>query len=255
MLKAVIFDLDGVLIDSEPLMRYAFERAYRQVIGSGTPPIESYLEHMGESFPHIMKHLGLPLTMWEPYKQLCRENIGRIRLFPQSRLLLAGLRTLRLRLAVLTGKDRGRTLHTLEHFSLLHYFDAVVASDQLRHPKPHPEGLLHTLGLLGHAPHEAVMIGDAVSDILCAQRAGVRAVAVTWGIKPELVQTNCRPDHAVHDWESLTSLLLSLVRSGASAATVASPVLGPAGAVVEAVVEASGLLARRGESGAQLDEH
>ncbi|HEX8720253.1 MAG TPA: HAD-IA family hydrolase [Pyrinomonadaceae bacterium] len=254
MLKAVIFDLDGVLIDSEPLMRYAFERAYRHVIGSGTPPIESYLEHMGESFPRIMQHLGLPLTMWEPYRQLCRENIGRIQLFPQSRLLLAGLRTLRLKLAVLTGKDRERTLHTLEHFGLLHYFDAVVASDQLRQPKPHPEGVLHALDLLGRAPHEAVMIGDAVSDILCAQRAGVRAVAVTWGIKPELVQTNCRPDHVVHDWESLTALLLSLVRGVASSAAVtagASPLIGQAGAVVEA----PGLLARRGEAGVRLDEH
>lgn len=257
MLKAVIFDLDGVLIDSEPLMRYAFERAYRLVIGSGTPPIESYLEHMGESFPHIMQHLGLPLTMWEPYKQLCRENIELIEQFPQSRLLLAGLRTLRLKLAVLTGKDRERTLHTLEHFRLLQYFDAVVASDQLQRPKPHPEGILHTLDLLRLAPHEALMIGDAVSDILCAQRAGVRAVAVTWGIKPELVQTRCRPDHIVHDWESLTSLLLSLVRAGAAAEATAraTPVLRQAGAVVEAVVEASGLLGRRSETGAQPDEH
>ncbi len=47
MLKAIIFDLDGVLIDSEPLMRLAFETAYRQVLGEGEPPIEAYLEHMG----------------------------------------------------------------------------------------------------------------------------------------------------------------------------------------------------------------
>ena len=44
MLQAIIFDLDGVLIDSEPLMRFAFAASYRQVIGAGEPPIEAYLE-------------------------------------------------------------------------------------------------------------------------------------------------------------------------------------------------------------------
>jgi AHBA synthesis associated protein len=253
MLKAVIFDLDGVLIDSEPLMRYAFDRAYRLVIGSGVPPIESYLEHMGESFPHIMRRLGLPLTMWEPYKQICRENLDRVEIFPESRLLLAGLRTFRLKLAVLTGKDRARTLETLEHCNLLHYFDAVVASDQLGQPKPHPEGIIHTLNLLGRAPHEAVMIGDAVSDIVCAKRAGVRAVAVTWGIKPELVQTKCRPDHVVHDWPSLTSLLFSLIHAGAPAVTRVTEVV-PSLRSADVIVEAPAVLAMSGEMGAQLDE-
>lgn len=249
MLKAVIFDLDGVLIDSEPLMRFAFARTYRLVMGGGTPPIESYLEHMGESFPQIMRHLGLPLTMWEPYKQICRENIDRIEIFPESRYLLAGLRTLRVKLAVLTGKDRERTLQTLEHFDLLHYFDVVVASDQLRQPKPHPEGILYTLDMLSRAPREAVMIGDSVSDILCAQRAGVRAVAVTWGIKPELVQTKCQPDHIVHDWPSLTSLLLSLVQVGAPAVTRKTEVV-PGLLQAEVAVEAPVVLMPSGEGGA-----
>ena len=210
MLKAVIFDLDGVLVDSEPLMRYAFERAYRHVIGEGHPPIERYLEHMGESFPHIMRHLGLPLTLWEPYRRLCQENLDRVKVFAGSRALLERLGSLGLRLAVLTGKDRARALQTMEHGDLLGYFDEVVASDQLQHPKPHPEGIFRALRSLDCAPHEAVMIGDAVSDILCAERAGVLSVAVTWGIKPERVQTLCQPDFIVHDWEALTDTLLGL---------------------------------------------
>jgi 3-amino-5-hydroxybenzoic acid synthesis related protein len=210
MLHAIVFDLDGVLIDSEPLMRFAFAESYRQVFGAGTAPIEAYLEHMGESFPGIMDQLGLPYTLWEPYRELCQKHIDRIALFAGCRALLEWGALRNLKMAILTGKDCGRTQQILKHFELDHYFNVVVASDQLRCPKPHPEGMLRTLRLLGCPAEGAVMIGDAVSDIVCAQRAGVRAIAVTWGIKPQRVQTLCRPDHIVHDWEALTELLCEL---------------------------------------------
>lgn len=216
-LKAIVFDLDGVLIDSEPLMRFAFEVSYRRIMGDGPPPIEAYLEHMGESFPRIMDQLGLPHTLWQPYRELCQQHIDRIELFPRSRELLEWATSMRLQMAILTGKDRVRTLQILEHFDLAHFFRAVLASDQLQRPKPDPEGMLRSLELLGCAAEEAVMIGDSVSDILCAQRCGVAAVAVTWGIKPTRVQTLCRPDYVVHEWEELFGLLRRLCRTPADA--------------------------------------
>jgi 3-amino-5-hydroxybenzoic acid synthesis related protein len=221
MLKAVIFDLDGVIIDSEPLMRLAFETVYQQVIGSSTPPTERFLEHMGESFPRIMDRLGLPHSLWEPYRELCQKNINRIRVFPQSRELLERLIALDLNLALLTGKDRLRTFQILDHFGLTDFFDEVVSSDQLYFPKPNPEGLFRALHLLDRRADEAVMVGDAVNDIVCAQQAGVTAVAVTWGIKPERVQTLCAPDYIVHDWDSLYQVLHNLFhdRRGAEIVT------------------------------------
>jgi 3-amino-5-hydroxybenzoic acid synthesis related protein len=215
MLKAVIFDFDGVLINSEPLMRFAFDKCYREVIGVGEPPTESYLDHMGESFPQIMKHLGLPISLWEPYKKICQENLHLITLFAEARTLLSKLQG-EVKLALLTGKDRARTLQTLEHFDLRQFFESVVASDQLRFPKPHPEGIHRTLDMLQVKPGQAVMIGDSVSDVQCAQQAGVISIAVTWGIKPERVQTLCNPDYLVHDWGALGQVLTEL-RAGKDA--------------------------------------
>lgn len=214
MLKAVIFDFDGVLIDSEPLMRLAFADSYRRVVGDGPPPVEAYLEHMGESFPRIMDRLNLPHALWEPYKEFSRQNIARIKLFPGSREMLDWNRTASLKSGLLTGKDRGRTLQLLEHFGLREFFEVVIASDELNQPKPHPEGVLRMLGELGCAPSQAVMVGDGVNDIVCAQEAGVRAVAITWGTKPERVQTLCRPDYVAHDWEALRRILEGLSADG-----------------------------------------
>jgi len=215
MLRAIVFDLDGVLIDSEPLMRFAFEATYREVIGPGPVPIEAYLEHMGESFPHIMDHLGLPHTLWEPYRRLCQEHIDRITLFPETWNILDWAHTHGLKLAILTGKDHARTIQILDHFGLSSRFQAVVSSDQLQCPKPHPEGLQRALALLRCAPQESVMVGDSTSDVLCAQRAGIAAIAVTWGIKPERVQTLCQPDYLVHTWAELLRVLETLRRTHA----------------------------------------
>lgn len=210
MLRTIIFDLDGVLIDSEPLMRSAFEVSYRSVIGEGTPPVEDYLEHMGESFPNIMNRLGLPHTLWQPYHEFCQRHLDEITLFPNSLDVLEWARARGFKLGLLTGKDRLRTLQILDHFGLQHYFQVVVASDQLIHPKPHPEGIMCVLKSLASEPEQAVMIGDAVNDIVAAQQASVRAIAVTWGIKPDRVLSLCQPDFIVHDWESLLRVLEKL---------------------------------------------
>jgi len=170
---------------------------------------------MGESFPNIMDRLGLPRSLWQPFREICEANVGRIKIFPEATALLEAAHSLNLKLAIVTGKDRVRTLQILNHFRLHHFFDAVVASDQVKHSKPHPEGILNALELMECGVEEVVMVGDGVNDILCAQAAGVTTIAVTWGIKPERVQTLCRPDCIVHDWKSLLQRIIQLKEQGA----------------------------------------
>ena len=194
-------------------MRFAFAESYRQVIGEGSPPIEEYLNHMGKSFIHIMDCLGLPHSLWQPFREISQNNLEMIQLFSGTQPLLQRLSDYNVQLAILTGKDSYRTGKILDYFGITHFFDYVLASDQLNYPKPNPEGMFRILNTLDSAPQEAVMIGDAVSDILCAQQALVIAVGVTWGIKPERIQTLCQPDYLVNDWGQLEHLLIGMLES------------------------------------------
>ena len=202
-----MLDLDGVLADSEALIRYAFERSFHETVGRGAPPTERFLMHMGEHFPDIMAALDLPPTLWHRFRTISTEERGRVRTFAGAIPFLLELRAMNLRVGILTGKDRERTMEVLRHLDLLTLVDAVVAGDDTARAKPDPAAMRRVLELLEVPPARALMIGDSVTDVLCARRAGVRSVGVTWGICPERMRDVCQPDHLVDTWPALLDIV------------------------------------------------
>src|SRR5207248_1901097 len=85
------------------------------------------------------------------------------------------------RLGVVTAKRRATVGLAFRVLPLAHLFDAVVASDDVERNKPHPDGILRALELLGATPEEAAYVGDSPYDVEAARRAGVCSVAVCWG--------------------------------------------------------------------------
>jgi AHBA synthesis associated protein len=205
--QAIIFDLDGVLVDSEELIRFAFERSFAEIIGDDEPPTELFLEHMGEYFPVIMDALGRPHTLWEPFKRISTTHRDLLRPFPGARPFLTELRSQGLRIGVLTGKDRTRTLDVLEHLHLRALVDVVVAGDDTDRAKPDPSAMRLALQQFDVPASRAIMVGDSVSDIECARAAGVKAIAVGWGIRPERLLQTCLPDEIARSWQELRSMV------------------------------------------------
>ena len=211
MLRTVIFDLDGVLINSEPLMKFAFQQTYRKVVGNGDPPLDAFFQRMGKSLTVICDEIGLPAEFIPHYREICCKNVDRINVFPGTEKLLCHLRDSDIRMGIVTGKERRRTQQILEYFELAGFFDPVMTCDTLNHPKPHPEGIETILAAHGCPAINAVMIGDAVSDIQCAQRAGVCSIGVTWGIRPEHMIRHSDPSHVAYDLEGLSLLLERMI--------------------------------------------
>jgi AHBA synthesis associated protein len=187
-LTSIIFDLDGVLIDSKPLMCYAFKEAYRQVIGEGEPPLEEYFLHLGDFFPNIMQKMGLPIEMWEPFRTISSQRLDLVRLFPGIRELLNQITSSCINMAILTGKDCTRTEQILLHFDLQDYFQIVVTPEIVSRPKPCPDGLIYILTKFDCPVNQAVFVGDSVNDMLCAQQAGMQSVAALWGANVKVDQ-------------------------------------------------------------------
>ena len=180
-IKSVVFDLDGVIIDSVPVMQIAYAYAFAQVVGQGEPPpFSEYKRHLGRSFPDIMKKLGLPIAMHPEFKAESDRRIAEIRVFPQIRELLLCLRQHGFRLAIATGKDTERAEKILRHLELLQFFDMVVGSDRIAHPKPAPDMLELIREEFGLEPSEVLFIGDAPVDLSCGRSAGTAVAAALW---------------------------------------------------------------------------
>ncbi|MGW0891192.1 HAD-IA family hydrolase [Saccharopolyspora sp. NPDC002578] len=193
-LRAVVFDLDGVLVDSFDVMRQAFTIAYAEVVGDGPAPFEEYGKHLGRYFPDIMRIMRLPPEMEEPFVRESYRLADRVEVFDGVPEVLRTLRERGLGLAVATGKSGPRARSLLDRLGLLPLFDHVIGSDEVARPKPAPDIVLRALALLDVPPSTAIMVGDAVTDLDSARAAGVPAVAALWGETDESGLLSRDPD-------------------------------------------------------------
>jgi AHBA synthesis associated protein len=178
--RAVVFDLDGVLVDSFQVMRKAFTIAYAEVVGEGTPPFEEYNRHLGRYFPDIMRIMGLPMEMETPFVRESYRLAREVTVFEGVEPTLRELRSQGIRTAVATGKTGARARALLAELGILNLFDHVIGSDEVRKPKPAPDIVRKAIKLLKIPAEEAMMIGDAVTDLTSAKGAGVTAAAALW---------------------------------------------------------------------------
>ncbi|WP_323187501.1 HAD-IA family hydrolase [Streptomyces sp. NBC_01275] len=207
-LRAVVFDLDGVLVDSFGVMRQAFTYAYREAVGAGEPPFAEYNRHLGRYFPDIMRIMGLPLEMEEPFVRESTRLADQVTLFPGVEELLRQLRDQGIGTAVATGKAGWRARHLLERLGVIGLFDHVIGSDEVPRAKPAPDIVLRALRLLDVGPQEAVMVGDAVTDLAAARGAGVPAIAALWGETDEGALLAADPDFAARKPAELAEFCL-----------------------------------------------
>lgn len=181
MFKNIIFDFDGVIINSHDVQVKALTESYNTIVGGGVPPYDEFFLLSGDSLTNIFTQLGLPLEMIPIYQKVSRENIGLIKIHDGMLELLQKLNESGYNCALCTGKDRSRTIEILQYFNIEHLFKIVICSDDVETPKPHPESLLLIMNELGAMKSDTVMIGDGVNDILSAKNAGIYSIAVTWG--------------------------------------------------------------------------
>ncbi|MEU8975587.1 HAD-IA family hydrolase [Streptomyces monashensis] len=211
--SAVVFDLDGVLVDSFAVMREAFRTAYAEVVGDGEAPFKEYERHLGRYFPDIMRIMGLPLEMEAPFVRESYRLAHLVAVFEGVPEMLRELRAHGIRLAVATGKSGPRARSLLEQLGLLDLFTVVIGSDEVDQPKPAPDIVLKALDVLGSDPKHTVMIGDAVTDLVSARGAGVAAIAALWGESDSQTLLAENPDVALRNPSELLEVCIGTSRT------------------------------------------
>ncbi|MBW8089268.1 HAD-IA family hydrolase [Streptomyces hygroscopicus subsp. hygroscopicus] len=203
---SVVFDLDGVLVNSFAVMREAFTRAYAEVVGEGEPPFEEYNRHLGRYFPDIMRIMGLPLEMEAPFVRESYRLAHLVEMFDGVPELLSELRHRGVRLAVATGKSGPRARSLLDTLGIRGQFEVVLGSDEVARPKPAPDIVLKAMDVMDADPDRTVMVGDAVTDLASARGAGITAVAAMWGETDEETLLAAEPDVILRKPAELLSL-------------------------------------------------
>lgn len=189
--RAVVFDLDGTLIDSagdiadvlndclaEDSIAAFDEPAVVTMIGGGAKMlVERALVRVGRGDDTALLD-RLFDKFAARYEAL---GAGRSTAYPGAVEVLARLRDDGVGLAICTNKPEDITRRVLEQLDLARWFGAVIGESPRLPRKPAPDMLLAALSGLGATPREAVMIGDSAADIGTAKAAGVKSIAVSFG--------------------------------------------------------------------------
>jgi HAD superfamily hydrolase (TIGR01549 family) len=181
---AVVFDLDGTLVDTMT----SAPQAYADTIRSrGGPEVSSSevvaVWHIGPT-PVVLEHfLGRPVSLRdaERFHRHFADVVGSVEPFPGVVEMLDALSRSGHRLGVLTTATRRAATSMLTAADLAEYFPVVVGGDEVSRPKPAPDGLELTCLRLGTGVTDAVYIGDAAVDLQCAEAANASGIHAAWG--------------------------------------------------------------------------
>ncbi len=188
--EAVLFDLDGTLLDT---IADLAEGANRMLAELGRPlrTLDEVHSFVGKGIPNLVRRCLTENTQATEaeidaalpvFRRHYAEVNGRAtRIYPGVLETLAALREQGRRLAVVTNKAEAFTLPLLERMGIAGHFDAVVSGDTLPVKKPDPAVLFHACRLLGVDAGRTVMIGDSANDALAARGAGMPVLLVTYG--------------------------------------------------------------------------
>ena len=190
-LKAVLFDLDGTLVDSVPQLTSGVN-ALMCEMGLAAFTRDEVAAMVGKGVPVLIERIALARGLTREPEALARmqSNYTRamkatdVRLaafFPGVIEALGALREAGIKPVLVTNKMRLMTEDFLDKTGTAHLFDAVVAAGDTPRAKPAPDMVELACRKAGALPEEAVMIGDSANDALAAAAAGVRIILVRTG--------------------------------------------------------------------------
>jgi HAD superfamily hydrolase (TIGR01509 family) len=209
--KTIIFDLDGVLLDSREANFRAF-RVVHDALSSKTDfTMNKFLEWYTPNYFELFGKMEIPESEWMRAGQIWRQHYisnESPELFAHTQEILSYLKSKGFKLALVTNGSENRVNLDLERRKIKQFFDVVVNGEglKLEEIKPAPTQLFMALEKLGENAKSAVYIGDTAIDVLAGKNAGMKTIAITagFGLLEKLKESN--PDHIIDDLKELETI-------------------------------------------------
>jgi HAD superfamily hydrolase (TIGR01549 family) len=184
----VLFDLDGVLIDSWDIACRAFHAAYKSAGLTGAAPIDGMAARLGRPFRCVLEDLNLPASLALDFDRVSNELAAEVNLYEGVMDMLVQLRNAGFSVGIVTGKPRARAMDVIDRTRILPFISGLTTADDA--VKPDPQAVRHCLQQIGSSRQVAAFIGDSAIDMQTARNAGVPSFFAAWGalhmLEPEL---------------------------------------------------------------------
>jgi pyrophosphatase PpaX len=210
--QALLFDLDGTILDTTELIVQSFLYTFRRGLGQRVTR-EEVMVHFGKSLDdqfRVMRPLLPPpeiqrlVTLYRTHNHAYHDQM--VSVIPGAAEVLQKWSKEGLIMAVVTSKRLDMARHGLELYGLDGMFATIVHYDSTENHKPHPEPLQHALEILGVPAHNAWYVGDSPYDMMAAKTAGCLAIGLCYNTfrAEDLVKSGA--DSLVYSWPELYAL-------------------------------------------------
>jgi len=197
--KAILFDLDGTLLDTAGDLCHTVNILLEQT-GESPLPLETLRPYVSQGgLTLVSVAFNLPReskkanSLWKQYLEIYANNLSNTtKLFDGMETVLEEIESRQLPWGIVTNKPEVFTHPLLDQLCLSSRAGCVVSGDTVTTSKPSPEPVIHGCRILGVEPEHVIMIGDDQRDIVAGQAAGTRTLAAAWGY--------IQPGDSPHHW-------------------------------------------------------